>query len=620
MVTALYEDEGATNFEARPQLTAYKYDQLNRIAGMMTYNQMELPFNSWNEGSLASESNYHTSYAYDAMGNILSLNRQEHDGSDLDELVYEYSYDGYGFLENNRLLQVDDNGNITPSLTDFEGSSTYTYDAIGNLISDSGEEIAEILWTVTGKVKSVTRSAGSTNSDLEFAYDAMGNRISKTERKRDANGQTGETKTTYYQRDASGNVMATYYELQGSTTDGQYLDELNIFGSSRIGMLKVNKKLVDLPDIDLTTINNTIISGPMQSTYTRGTTYFELSNHLGNVLAVVTDRKLAVDDGGTGVAFYLPDMVSATDYYPFGFAMEGRGFSSDNYRYGFNGMEKDNELKGSGNSYDFGVRLLDVRLGRWLAVDNEFKEYQSNYLTFSNSPLIIIDPDGNDDYYYDKTTKAYSVIRVEGAPHRFYITTDPVPIEGGGFLSSYRIANFQEIGNMLNDRNKLFQDAAENASSYNELSELYMASYKDACQDNWKVAAVTFTVPLAIITGGELLTTIPIVSANAQNFVMGQLINIEMNTGNVSLLLNASYEIGSSRWFPWVLSGIAAVTDPHASQTFNADPVKTVIIQSSLHGLENDFNNLKKLTEADNIDIKIDYKEDEDEIEEEIEE
>lgn len=29
------------------------------------------------------------------------------------------------------------------------------------------------------------------------------------------------------------------------------------------------------------------------------------------------------------------------------------------YRYGFNGYEKDDEIKGSGNSYDMGARLYD---------------------------------------------------------------------------------------------------------------------------------------------------------------------------------------------------------------------------------------------------------------------
>ena len=51
--------------------------------------------------------------------------------------------------------------------------------------------------------------------------------------------------------------------------------------------------------------------------------------------------------------------------------MPERTWSSDSvsYRYGFSGMEMDNEIKGDGNSYDFGARLYDSRLGRWLAVD-----------------------------------------------------------------------------------------------------------------------------------------------------------------------------------------------------------------------------------------------------------
>jgi len=31
------------------------------------------------------------------------------------------------------------------------------------------------------------------------------------------------------------------------------------------------------------------------------------------------------------------------------------------YRYGFNGHEKDDEIKGSGNSLNFGARILDPR-------------------------------------------------------------------------------------------------------------------------------------------------------------------------------------------------------------------------------------------------------------------
>lgn len=68
------------------------------------------------------------------------------------------------------------------------------------------------------------------------------------------------------------------------------------------------------------------------------------------------------------------------------------------YRYGFNGMEKDDEVKGSGNSLDFGARIYDSRLGRWLSVDGLAKKYPhlSPYNFVANSPLRFIDPDGNE--------------------------------------------------------------------------------------------------------------------------------------------------------------------------------------------------------------------------------
>lgn len=72
--------------------------------------------------------------------------------------------------------------------------------------------------------------------------------------------------------------------------------------------------------------------------------------------------------------------------------------SGDEYRYGFNGMEKDDEVKGAGNSLDFGARIYDSRLGRWSSVDPlQFKfPGLSPYNFVANSPLQYIDPDGRD--------------------------------------------------------------------------------------------------------------------------------------------------------------------------------------------------------------------------------
>ena len=81
------------------------------------------------------------------------------------------------------------------------------------------------------------------------------------------------------------------------------------------------------------------------------------------------------------------------------------------YMYGFNGQERVNELNSS--SYDFGARMYDSRLGRWFSCDAVFKPSLSSYQFGKNNPNIFIDPDGNDEYYfnYDGT---WWVIRTEG--------------------------------------------------------------------------------------------------------------------------------------------------------------------------------------------------------------
>ncbi len=69
---------------------------------------------------------------------------------------------------------------------------------------------------------------------------------------------------------------------------------------------------------------------------------------------------------------------------------------SAKYRWGFNGMEKDDNLKGTGNSYDFGTRMYDPRIGRWKVIDkmHHLQPDQSTYKSFLNNPLFYKDEDG----------------------------------------------------------------------------------------------------------------------------------------------------------------------------------------------------------------------------------
>src|ERR1700743_3237166 len=82
------------------------------------------------------------------------------------------------------------------------------------------------------------------------------------------------------------------------------------------------------------------------------------------------------------VDYYNADVRNADDYYSFGAQMPGRSFSSTaagNYRYGFNGKENDNEVKGVGNEIDYGMRVYDPRVGRFLSDDPLTAKYP--YLT-----------------------------------------------------------------------------------------------------------------------------------------------------------------------------------------------------------------------------------------------
>lgn len=93
-------------------------------------------------------------------------------------------------------------------------------------------------------------------------------------------------------------------------------------------------------------------------------------------------------------------------------AMPGRKYSASSlYRYGFNGKENDNEVKGEGNQQDCGMRIYDPRLVRFLSVDPLTKKYPelTPYQFASNSPIAGIDEDGLEFAYYDKENKQVNI-------------------------------------------------------------------------------------------------------------------------------------------------------------------------------------------------------------------
>lgn len=81
--------------------------------------------------------------------------------------------------------------------------------------------------------------------------------------------------------------------------------------------------------------------------------------------------------------------------------MPGRKYAasstgSGGYRYGFNGKEQDPETYGEGNIYDYGFRIYNPRIGKFLSVDPLTPSYPelTPYQFASNTPIEAIDLDG----------------------------------------------------------------------------------------------------------------------------------------------------------------------------------------------------------------------------------
>jgi len=374
--------------------TWYSYDQLNRIRTMDQEELTAAQTPSFTTG------NYASAYTYDANGNLNTMTRHAQNGSGASVLMDDFSYN---YIANTNQLEYvydavgnvlgDDLDDQTSYTGNYSGSwdhtSNYGYNEIGELEQDKQEEIKHIDWTVTGKVKKIERTnIGGFNQhglkNIKFDYDPMGNRISKTIIDI-SSGLPAEESKTFYVRDAQGNVMATYTleikedDGQGNLDDNLYLSERNLYGSSRLGMERINQ-IIASTDPTLVNINGQNDPANDITVQQIGDKRYELANHLGNVLEVISDRKLHIEtSSGSGVlAHYSPDVVSQSDYYPFGMMLPNRHSSSNDYRYGFQGQEKDDEIKGEGNSINYKYRMHDPRVGRFFAVDPLERRYTWN--------------------------------------------------------------------------------------------------------------------------------------------------------------------------------------------------------------------------------------------------
>ncbi|MBP9187667.1 MAG: hypothetical protein KBG11_11260, partial [Bacteroidia bacterium] len=173
------------------------------------------------------------------------------------------------------------------------------------------------------------------------------------------------------------------------------LSNWHLYGSSRLGIKQTDTTLYsrEITINGFDTLGNVLVNEVLDSTYlgidtanyshTLATKQYELTNHLGNVLATVLDRK----------TLNQADVVSANNYYPYHSNMQTWSVPNKTaYNFGgANGQEKDNEIRP--DLYGALYWEFDSRLGgngRW-NVDPKPHPGISPYATYAGNPVMFVD-------------------------------------------------------------------------------------------------------------------------------------------------------------------------------------------------------------------------------------
>ncbi len=122
--------------------------------------------------------------------------------------------------------------------------------------------------------------------------------------------------------------------------------------------------------------------------------------------------------------------------------MPGRKFSSNGYRYGFNGKEKDDEIANVEGAYDdFGARMYDSRLGRFLRTDPVHSgfSFETPYAFAGNTPIWAIDKDGEKIYF----------INEDGAVLDLSVVENIDKIDNLSFKEAYTLLKKTDAGNTI---------------------------------------------------------------------------------------------------------------------------------------------------------------------------
>ncbi len=426
----------------------YRYDVLNRL--------LEANYHTYGSGGTwtGSLSEYTSSYTYDPNGNILTLDRggDTTGAGAMDKLTYAY-YGGTNQLR--QVSDLVSATKYSEDIDDQSDTSNYTYDAIGNMIGDVSENITNIEWSIYGKVLSVTKAnqvleftydaAGnrvrkqvydpndpSSLRSTYYVYEAGGKVVAIYENCVDPEPSPHEgvdTDNDGIPDTCDPDPMNPSIPPPGGDIDGDgvsdavdpcpctagpagdqdddgipdgtdpnpcapncteafHLAEWVIYGNGAQGRIAETKP-TDLarPAGEGTAIDTT------NEYHVRvlSEKYYELKDHLGNVRVVVTDMKEPTVQSGTYPCVAV--VSSYANYYAYGMLQPGRSWEGGEWRYGFNGQERESEQttkEAYSAQYWYYVPAV---CQRW-NIDPKARSSDSPYACYFGNPIIYIDPNG----------------------------------------------------------------------------------------------------------------------------------------------------------------------------------------------------------------------------------
>ena len=317
---------------------------------------------------------FSTSYKYDLMGNILSLRREgllnSGNYGTIDDLTYSY--------KGNQVVKIDDAAEESPSyrgamhFRDYADEETeYTYDANGNMLTDSNKGITSIDYNVLDLPQCISTKSRAlfkedSNDTIYYTYSADGTKLRSTYKKAEYRvyPYNPETSLTSFNVETGLNVGTVGMAkpiAKRLKTKYYYCSNL-VYDNDNISAILFDGGYASVDD------DNGIVM------------HFYVKDHLGS-------NRLVVDSNG--------NIEEVNHYYPFGALMGDRcGVSQNKYKY----IGKELDTMYGWNMQDHEARWYDPVVGRWMVTDPLQEKYASfsTYYYANNNPLLFIDFNGKD--------------------------------------------------------------------------------------------------------------------------------------------------------------------------------------------------------------------------------